>query len=200
MAVRFQYNKTSLQEMRRQLRMREDALPILKSKEAALRVEVKKAKRDAEETARLLACKREVHAPMAPLWDEMDFSLVGIERVRTRIEKIAGVRIPVLDGVDFEVRPYSLFARPAWFPAGIALLQGWAALTIRRKLLVRRMELLDHARKRTTQKVNLYEKVQIPEYEDAIRKITRYLEDAENLAKAAQKIVKRRRDSSRRAS
>lgn len=51
----------------------------------------------------------------------------------------------------------------------------------------------DQARKRTTQKVNLYEKVQIPAYEDAIRKIKRFLEDEENLAKSAQKIVKNRR-------
>ena len=51
-------------------------------------------------------------------------------------------------------------------------------------------ELLDHARRKTTQKVNLYEKVQIPGYEDAIRKIKRFMEDEENLSKSAQKIVK----------
>lgn len=54
------------------------------------------------------------------------------------------------------------------------------------------MLLLDHARRKTTQKVNLYEKVQIPNYEDAIRKIKRFLEDEENLSKSAQKIVKKR--------
>ena len=52
------------------------------------------------------------------------------------------------------------------------------------------MELLDFARRKTTQKVNLYEKVQIPGYEDAIRKIKRFMEDEENLSKSAQKIVK----------
>ena len=44
--------------------------------------------------------------------------------------------------------------------------------------------------RKTTQKVNLYEKVQIPGYEDAIRKIKRFMEDEENLSKSAQKIVK----------
>ena len=48
------------------------------------------------------------------------------------------------------------------------------------------------ARKKTTQKVNLYEKVQIPGYQDAILKIKRFLEDEENLSKSAQKIVKNR--------
>ena len=52
------------------------------------------------------------------------------------------------------------------------------------------MKLLDYARRKTTQKVNLYEKVQIPGYDDAIRKIKRFLEDEDNLSKSAQKIVK----------
>ena len=52
------------------------------------------------------------------------------------------------------------------------------------------MEILNYVRKKTTQKVNLYEKVQIPGYEDAIRRIKRFLEDEENLSKSAQKIIK----------
>jgi len=57
---------------------------------------------------------------------------------------------------------------------------------------VRKMQLLEVVRKKTTQKVNLYEKVQIPAYEEAILKITRFMEDEENLSKAAQKILKGR--------
>ncbi len=197
MAVKFQYNKTSLQELRKQLRIRENALPILKNKESALRVEVKKAKREAEDTARLLKEKRTARAGMARLWEEMDTSLISIKEVHTGTEKIAGVRIPLLEHIDFKVEPYSLFDRPAWFPAGITLLEEWATLAIRKKFLFHKMELLDHARKKTTQKVNLYEKVQIPDYEDAIRKIKRYLEDEENLAKSAQKIVKKRQEANR---
>jgi len=49
---------------------------------------------------------------------------------------------------------------------------------------------LEYARKKTTQKVNLFEKVQIPGYEDAILKIKRYLEDEENLSKSSQKIMR----------
>jgi V/A-type H+-transporting ATPase subunit D len=52
--------------------------------------------------------------------------------------------------------------------------------------------ILDYQRKKTTQKVNLYEKVQIPGFQEAIRKIKRYMEDEENLSKASQKIVKQR--------
>ena len=63
---------------------------------------------------------------------------------------------------------------------------------IQAAVFTRQMELLDYARRKTTQKVNLYEKVQIPGYEDAIRKIKRFMEDEENLSKSAQKIVKTR--------
>ena len=83
-----------------------------------------------------------------------------------------------------------LFAAPACFPDGIELVHELVRLTFDPGFFVRKMHLLDFARKKTTQKVNLYEKVQIPGYEDAIRKIKRFMEDEENLSKSAQKIVK----------
>jgi V/A-type H+-transporting ATPase subunit D len=60
------------------------------------------------------------------------------------------------------------------------------------------VELLDYARKKTTQKVNLFEKVQIPGFQDAIRKIKRFMEDEENLSKSSQKIVKSKREAEAR--
>jgi len=195
MAIRFQYNKTSLQEMNKQLRIRRGALPILKNKEAALRVEVKKARREAEEMEQLLEEKLAQRAGMARLWEEFDAGLVQVECVDLQARKIAGVSIPVLENITFREVPYSLFNRPAWFAAGISLVKELASIAIGRKLFIRKMELLDHARRKTTQKVNLYEKVQIPGYEDAIRKIKRFLEDEENLAKSAQKIVKNRQQA-----
>ena len=49
MAIKFQYNKTSLQSLDKQLKMRVRALPTIKNKESALRSEVKKAKEVADE-------------------------------------------------------------------------------------------------------------------------------------------------------
>ena len=60
------------------------------------------------------------------------------------------------------------------------------------KTAKRKVTIMEHARKKTTQKVNLYEKVQIPEYQNAIQKINRFLEDEDNLAKSSQKILKAR--------
>ncbi|MCB9035685.1 MAG: V-type ATP synthase subunit D [Lewinellaceae bacterium] len=194
MAIKFQYNKTSLQELNKQLRMRRNALPILKNKESALRIEVKKARREAEEMENLLSEKLAGQEDMARLWEEFDPALLKIRQVNIGARKIAGVSVPELEDIDFQQPAFSLYNRPAWFPAGIERLKDLASMAVQKKLLFRKAELLDHARRKATQKVNLYEKVQIPGYEDAIRKIKRFLEDEENLAKSAQKIVKKRQE------
>ncbi len=190
MAIKFQYNKTSLGELGKQLKMRQKALPTIKSKESALRFEVKRAKDSASDfRSRLEALKAE-HDYMAALWGEFDGDLVRIADVELAEQKIAGVRIPVLQEVRFERKPYDLFSSPVWFADGADLLERLARLGVEQAVYDRRMELLDRARRKTTQKVNLYEKVQIPGYEQAILKIKRFMEDEENLSKSAQKIVK----------
>lgn len=195
MAIKFQYNKTSLQDLNKQLKIRVRALPTIKNKESALRMEVKKAKDTATALSRKLDAAIESYRNMVRLWGEFDLSLVRVEDVDLSIRKIAGVRIPVLEEVKFTIGEYSLFNRPAWFADGIGIVKQLAGIGIESEFFNRKMHLLDHARRRTTQKVNLYEKVQIPGYEDAILKIKRFMEDEENLSKAAQKIVKDRLQS-----
>ena len=192
MAIKFQYNKTSLGELGKQLKMRQNALPTIKSKESALRSEVKKAKNSAQQYLEQFERASREYDYMVSLWGEFDCTLLRIADVDLATQKIAGVKIPVLGGVRFEERPYDLFSSPLWYSDGVAILKKLAELGIEYEVYNRRMELLDHARRKTTQKVNLYEKVQIPGYEDAIRKIKRFMEDEENLSMSAQKIVKTR--------
>ena len=190
MAIKFQYNKTSLGELGKQLKMRQKALPTIKSKESALRLEVKKAKGTAADFGRRLAELSARYDYMVALWGEFDADLLAVEDVELTTQKIAGVRIPVLQGVKFKEKSYDLFSSPIWLSDGVALLKELATLGLESQIADRKSEMLDYARKKTTQKVNLYEKVQIPGYEAAILKIKRYLEDEENLSKSAQKIVK----------
>jgi V/A-type H+-transporting ATPase subunit D len=110
--------------------------------------------------------------------------------VDIEIKKIAGVKTPVLRNVSFDVNRYSAFSQAAWVPSGIEMLKELASLKISLELARKKVQILEYARKKTTQKVNLYEKVQIPEYKEAIRKIKRFLEDEENLSKSSQKILK----------
>ena len=136
------------------------------------------------------ASQIEQYRALFALWTEFDASLVKTGELLIGQQKVAGVQVPVLENASFIVAPYSLFSSPKWFADGIELLKDMAMTAIRRELLNRKLTLLETARKKTTQKVNLFEKVQIPGYQDAIRKIKRFMEDEENLSKSSQKILK----------
>jgi len=190
--IKYQLNKTSLNNLEKHLKMRTKALPTLKSKESALRMEVKRAKQRAEELEEALLQKMKAYDYMAGLWNEFYPGLIAVQDVEIETVKIAGVRVPILKNVVFDVQPYNLFRNPLWLADGVQILKDLAQIGIESEFYLEKMRLLDHVRKKTTQKVNLYEKVQIPGYQQAILKIKRYMEDEENLSKAGQKIVKQR--------
>jgi len=194
MAIKFQYNKTSLQQLNKQLKIRLRALPTLQSKEAALRMEVKRAKDQSEELLRKLEAGMKEYDAMVRLWGEFEEDLITVKDVKMIVKKIAGVKTPILEDVIFEIKEFSLFNKPSWFLSGVKIIESLVKISIESEFFVRKMELLDFARKKTTQKVNLYEKVQIPGYEEAISRVKRFLEDEENLSKSSQKIVKKRQE------
>lgn len=154
--------------------------------------------KDARDQADLLEEKlhKEMHAydEMVRMWGEFDEDLLAIDEVKLSAKKIAGVKTPVLEDVVFKTKPFSLFRNPAWYLDGIAILKKLTRIAIEQEVFSRKMQMLDYARKKTTQKVNLYEKVQIPGFQDAILKIKRFLEDEEHLSKSSQKIVKNRKE------
>ena len=185
MAVKFQYNKTSLQRQKKDLQLRERILPTIKSKESALRLEVRRVKKEVEDLEAQVEQSIENFDTMTALWSEFDPSLVHLE---TR--KVAGIPVPVLGEVDFEVRPFSLLNTPSWYMEGTQLIKDLATVGIQAEVGRLELDILQHARRKTTQKVNLFEKVQIPGLKEAILKIKRYLEDEESLSKASQKIMR----------
>lgn len=199
MAVQFQYNKTSLQTLEKNLKVRVRALPTIKNKESALRLEVKRAKDDILKLEQELEQRIRNYDKMLALWGEFDTTLLTVEDVKMSEKKIAGVRIPVLDEVVYTTKPFSIFNSPKWFADGLSQLKELAQVGIEQEFASQKLGLLEFARKKTTQKVNLFEKVQIPGYEDAIRKIKRFMEDEENLSKSSQKIVKSRQQQIKEA-
>lgn len=194
MAIRFQYNKTSLNNLGKQLKMRQNALPTLKNKESALRLEVRKAKDKSEQVISELDASLQKYDYLAALWNEFEPSLISIKDVELETVKVAGVKTPALKNIGYEIRPFNAFIKPAWFADGIAILKELSKLGIESEVYKESSRILDYQRKKTTQKVNLYEKVQIPGYQEAIRKIKRFMEDEENLSKASSKIVKTRHE------
>ena len=192
MAIKFQYNKTSLTNLGKQLKMRRGALPTLKNKESALRGAVQTAKSESRRLEEELERSLAGYDYLAALWNEFEPGLIRITDVDLRTVKVAGVKTPQLDEIHYEILPFNAFVKPAWFADGVRILKDLTRIGIESEVYEEKRRILEFNRKKTTQKVNLYEKVQIPGYQEAIRKIKRYMEDEENLSKASSKIVKTR--------
>ena len=187
-------------ELGKQLKVRQRALPTLQNKESALRLEVRKAKADSERLLTELEAALASYDYLAALWNEFEPGLIAITDVDLYTKKVAGVKTPALGEIHYEIRPFNAFTKPAWYADGIAILKELSRLGIESEVYKEKARILDWQRKKTTQKVNLYEKVQIPGYQEAIRKIKRYMEDEENLSKASSKIVKNRHQEEEEAS
>ena len=96
MAVKFQYNKTSLQQQEKALKMRQRTLPTIKSKESALRQQVKLTKDEVESLEAQLEEQLQGYDSMISLWDEFQADLIRVSGVQLTTRKVAGVLLPVL--------------------------------------------------------------------------------------------------------
>ena len=192
MAIKFQFNKIALQNLRKQLKIRETALPTLKSKESALRFTVKKYKDFLDSLQNEFEKKIASIEKIKRLWAEFPEDIFSLKEVILDEKKIAGIKVPEIKEIIFSIKDFSRFINPAWLVSGTIILKGLAEILAKIKITEKCISILEYARKKTTQKVNLYEKVQIPAYTEAILKIKRFLEDVENLEKSAQKITKQR--------
>ncbi|MFH2137170.1 MAG: V-type ATP synthase subunit D [Candidatus Omnitrophota bacterium] len=189
-----QYNKITLININKDLKIRRNALPVLQSKEAALRAETKRIRDRLKEMDKKIQEKIDALAGMKRLWCEFP-DLVKISDIKLTSKKIASIKVNIVEEVVFTDISLNLFAHPAWFIQGIEELKEVIRLKIERLNEEKILEDIEYARRKTTQKVNLYEKVQIPFFEEAILKIKRFLEDDENLSKSSQKVLKRRMEA-----
>ncbi|MDH4200329.1 MAG: V-type ATP synthase subunit D [Spirochaetia bacterium] len=191
MELKFQYNKVTRQKFQAAIKARLRALPVLRAREALLRIEVKNRKKIIQELEKELADLKIPVYENLKLWSEFP-DLVHVEKIEYEKKSIAGVPIILYSGVIFDVRWYSVFDEPKWFLEGVNTIKNILAKQIQLEVEHESLARLAIAGKKTTQKVNLYEKVQIPAYNQAILQIKRYLEDEENLSFAGQKIIKKR--------
>ena len=117
-------------------------------------------------------------------------NLVKIQRIKRHYGNIAGVSIPVYEGVEFEDIQYDLRIYPLWLDRAIEGLKHMADLDARVDTLRRQIQLLEHELRITSQRVNLFEKVKIPETRENIRKIGIYLGDQQTAAVVRGKMAK----------
>ena len=133
MNLKFQYNKTSLQALEKQLNIRLRAMPTLKNKESALRMEVKitrQKNKELENKINKLISEQENNLRM---WMEFDSSLVSVKEIKLKYRKIAGVKVAEADDVSFDVKEYDLFNSPKWFPDGIKTLMDLSRMSIEKE-------------------------------------------------------------------
>ena len=123
MSIKFQYNKTSLNDMGKQLKVRQNALPTLKNKESALRLEVRKAKAKSARLIEELDASMKRYDYLAALWNEFEPGLISISDVDLVTVKVAGVKTPELKEIHYEIHDFNAFAKPAWYADGVAILK-----------------------------------------------------------------------------
>lgn len=123
--------------------------------------------------------------------DPIDWtSYISVKEVRESEGNIAGVDIPLFNGVDFNIRIPDPFESPVWVDDGIRALQSLISLRLERRILEKQYELLSEELRTTSQRVNLFEKVKIPEAKENIRVINVFLGDQQTTGVARSKLAK----------
>ncbi|MBL7068793.1 MAG: V-type ATP synthase subunit D [Candidatus Omnitrophica bacterium] len=116
--------------------------------------------------------------------------LVGIKEIITKEGNIAGVDIPLFERVEFDIKEYDLMKTPLWVDYGIDAAKKIITLKARREVLEKQLVLIREELRTTAQRVNLFEKVKIPEARENIRKIGIWLGDQQTVAVVTGKIAK----------
>ena len=112
------------------------------------------------------------------------------EKIITAKKNIAGVDVPVFERMDFKPAEYDLFLTPLWVDAGLESLRNMVSLQEEIAIIEKGIFILKHELRITTQRVNLFEKVKIPEAQEAIRLIKIYIGDQMTNAVGRSKIAK----------
>jgi V/A-type H+-transporting ATPase subunit D len=112
------------------------------------------------------------------------------ENIITAKKNIAGVDVPVFERADFELAEYDLFLTPLWVDAGLETLRDMVSLLEEIRVIEKGISILKHELRITTQRVNLFEKIKIPEAKEAIRRIKIYISDQMTNAVCRSKIAK----------
>ncbi len=186
-------SKSGLQKERENLKLYRKVLPSLDLKRRQLMGEQKKAEHELEAMEDEFTAFPEKVARELPMLaaDAVDLTgLVTVKEFRTGIENVVGVKLPILEAVDFEMAAYSLLGRPHWVDLAVKRLRDYAELKARHDVARERVETLRQAARKITQRVNLFEKILIPQAETNIKRIQIFLADAERAAVVQSKIAK----------
>ena len=193
--AKIKFTKTELKNQQDDKKQFERFLPTLQLKKQQLQMEVRQSTDALEKN---LAAQRELEAALASCIDFFGdeetallvCSKVVIKEVVKGSANIAGINIPTFDHVEFEPASWDLMETDWFVDDAIAAAREAVALREAYKVLKEQFELLSSELRTTSQRVNLFEKVKIPECKENIRKIGIFLGDMNTSAVARSKIAK----------
>ena len=192
--AKIKLTKNELKKQKDSLKMYQRYLPTLMLKKQQLQAEI----RTTEIRLRELKDEKDRIDEIFKSWiavfgEKGIFSLdiLKITQIRTAQGNIAGVAIPIFEGADFEIFPYDLARLPLWLDTAVEKLKQVILLDLEAQIVEEQRLRLSHELRITTQRVNLFEKIKIPETRGNIKKIQVYLGDQQTAAVVRGKIAKR---------
>ena len=184
--------KNELKRQKDALKRFQRYLPTLQLKKQQLQMVIRQVEAEMQEKEeRRKRLRREILSWVEVFGEDLDVSsYLRIRSLRTDTGNIAGIDIPVFEGIDFDELPYDLFVLPPWVDRGIDAIKKLLALDAEVRILEEQHRLLSEELRITTQRVNLFEKVKIPETKENIRMIRIYMGDQQTAAVVRGKIAK----------
>lgn len=186
--------KHELKRQKENLKRYKRFLPTLTAKKQQLQREIV---RIAAEVAERVHAIQAVKADMEP-WIELLAEEVGLEElvklkgIKTSVDNIAGVDIPLFRKADIEVEEYDLMTTPLWVDSAVEAIRKITELEAEIAIGKVQIHKLKEELVVTTQRVNLFEKVKIPEAMGAIRRITIHLGDMQTAGVVWARMAKKK--------
>lgn len=192
--AKIKLTKNEQKKQKDSLKMYQRYLPTLMLKKQQLQLVIRQVEASVKDKrAERDRFQNDVFSWVDVFGEEVDFeSLVKIKTLEIESGNIAGVDIPVFKGIEFELPEYDLFAMPLWVDNGVENVSKLLAYDEEVKILEKQIELLGVELRVTTQRVNLFEKVKIPETKENIRKIGIYLGDQQTASVVRGKMAKKK--------
>ncbi len=193
--AKIKLTKNELKVQKDALKMFQRYLPTLTLKKQQLQTEIRTIDSKAREVrARRVALEKEFQEWISVFGEADAFKpgMVSVSNIKKGFGNIAGVTIPLYEGADFSRGDYDLYETPLWIDMAADRMEKALSLDLEAEVLDEQVRLLSRELRVTTQRVNLFEKVKIPETKANIKKITVYLGDEQVAAVVRSKISKKK--------
>ncbi len=196
--AKIKLTKNELKVQKDALKMYKRYLPTLILKKQQLQSEIRvidlKAKEVRQQRVEL---EKEFNDWIAVFGEQEEFKpgMVTVKNIKKGFGNIAGVSIPIYEGADFSRGEYDLYQTPLWIDMAADRMEKALSLDLEAEVLDEQVRLLSQELRTTTQRVNLFEKVKIPETKANIKKITVYLGDEQVAGVVRSKISKKKLQS-----